>query len=74
VVIFIPGRVTPWIEPKYELDKRLIELQSGSAHFGEEKLNAHVRVNFTLEQATKAQRGVEVYPTLSLTSALDGGR
>jgi hypothetical protein len=37
--------------------------------------NSHikVKVEFTLEQATKAQRGVKVYSsTLSLTSALDG--
>jgi hypothetical protein len=32
--------------------------------------NVNVKVKFTLEQATKAQRGVEVNSTLSLTSAL----
>jgi hypothetical protein len=31
-----------------------------------------IKVKFTLEQAKKAQRGVEVSYTLSLTSALDG--
>jgi hypothetical protein len=49
----------PWIEPRYVLNNMLIGPQRGSAHFGEEKLNAHVKVKIklTLEQATKAQRG-----------------
>jgi hypothetical protein len=38
-------------------------------------LRHKVKVKFTLEQATKAQRGEKRYSsTLSLTSALDGGR
>ena len=44
MVIFIPGRFTSWIEPRYELNKGLIGPQRGSAHFGGEKLNAHVKV------------------------------
>jgi len=31
------------------------------------------KIKFNVEQATKAQRGVEYTSTLSLTSALDGG-
>jgi hypothetical protein len=38
------------------------------------KVKVLVKVKFTLEQATKAQRGEKRYSsTLSLTSALDGG-
>jgi hypothetical protein len=36
-------------------------------------IKVEVKVKFTLEQTTKAQRGVEVSSTLSLTSALGGG-
>ena len=37
-----------------------------------ERRNLKVKVNFTLEQATKAQRGVEVYPYSFLNLALNG--
>ena len=38
------------------------------------KVKVKVKVNFTLAQATKAQRGEQRYSSaLSLTSALDGG-
>jgi hypothetical protein len=33
----------------------------------------NVKVKFSLEHATKVQRGVEVHCTLSLNSTLDGG-
>jgi len=36
-------------------------------------IKVKVKVNFTLEQATKAQRGSRGITTLSLTSSLDRG-
>jgi hypothetical protein len=45
----------------------------GKYNFTSLSLKFQVKVKFTLEQAMKTLRGIEVYCTLALTSALDGG-